>query len=199
MELTEKLLQDVLNGHYDVAKAAADYEQKQETEKEMAELSLKINLAIKNLKWDAANATLDEIQKKVPKDSPYPQALRFEILLGQKQYKKAYHLASSISKAHTDNAGLQNQLAWTLVARPGLEKRDTALAEKIAERANTATKGKSPTVLDTLARAQFMNGRKKEAMTTEQKAVEISQGALQEHLKKTFASYQQGILPEATD
>jgi hypothetical protein len=108
-------------------------------------------------------------------------------------------MAGSISEAHPDNAELQNDIAWTLVARPGLEKRDTALAEKIAERGNKAAGGKNSALLDTLARAQFMNGKKQEAIATEQKAVDLTEAGRQETMKATLKSYQDGKLPEAAD
>lgn len=196
MEMTEKLLDDVLSGQYDIAKGAADYEKEQQTQKKMSEFSHRLNAAIKDKNWDEANATLDEIEKSLPKDSPYPQMVRFRILVLQKNYDEAYRLASSISEEHADNADLQNELAWTLIARSGLEKRDAALAEKIAERANTASKGKNSEILDTLARAQFMNGKKDEAVATEQKAVNLAEGELQVQLKNSLASYQDGKLPE---
>jgi len=199
MEMTEKLLDDIMSGHYDIAKAASDYEKQQETEKQMSEFSRKLNAAVKAKNWDEANATLDEIEKKLPKDSPSLQMARFQILLLQKKYDEAYRLAGSISETHADNVGLQNQLAWILITQPGLEKRDTVLAEKIAERANTASKGKDSEILDTLARAQFMNGKKDEAIATEQKAVNVAEGERQDQLKKSLASYQNGKLPDSRD
>jgi tetratricopeptide (TPR) repeat protein len=91
---------------------------------------------------------------------------------------------------------LQNSLAWTIVAQPGLEQRDLALAEKMAERAKEATQGKEPAVLDTLARIQFLNGKKTEAIATEQKAVDIAPDDQKVFLNKFLADYQQGKLPE---
>lgn len=196
MEMTEKLLDDVLSGHYDIGKAEADYEKQQAAEKQMEEFSRKLNAAVRAQNWDEAYATLDDMEKSLPKDSVDPKMIRFRILLLQKKYDEAYRLAGSISEAHAENADLQNELAWTLAARPGLEKRDTVLAEKIAERANTASKGKDATVLDTLARTQFMNGKKDEAVATEQKAVNLAEGELQGQLKNSLASYQDGKLPE---
>jgi hypothetical protein len=93
---------------------------------------------------------------------------------------------------------LQNSLAWTIATQPGLEQRDLALAEKAALRANEATQGKEPAVLDTLARVQFMNGKKTEAIATEQKAVNAAADDGQKRaLEKILADYQQGKLPKA--
>ena len=86
--------------------------------------------------------------------------------------------------------------AWLIATRPGLEKRDLALAEKMAGRANQATQGKEPAILDTLARVQFMNGKTNEAVATEQKAVNLAEGPVKERLQQFLTSYQQGKLPD---
>jgi hypothetical protein len=85
------------------------------------------------------------------------------------------------------------------VARPGLEKRDTALAEKAALRAVKASGEKDPGILDTLARAQFMNGKKAEAIATEQKAVNLADADKQSGFKKNLKSYQDGKLPDVEE
>jgi len=94
---------------------------------------------------------------------------------------------------------IQNSLAWTIATQPGLEKRDLALAEKMAVRANEATKGKEPAILDTLARVQFLNGKTNEAVATEQKALDIAPDEQKAFLKKFLASYQEGKLPEINE
>ena len=161
------------------------------------ELSKKLSQAIKNKDWDAADAPIAEIEKSGAR--PWAinlDTVRFSILLGRKNYAEAYKLAESLSDAHPDNAMLQNSLAWTIATQPGLEKRDLALAEKIAVRANEATQGKEPAILDTLARVQFMNGKQTEAIATEQKALDHCAGRTKRIFKKFLASYQQGKLPE---
>ena len=69
----------------------------------------------------------------------------------------------------------------------------------MAGRANQATQGKEPGVLDTLARVQFMSGKTNEAVATEQKAVDLADGMKKISLQRTLMSYQQGKLPEAPE
>ncbi|HEX4263215.1 MAG TPA: redoxin family protein [Verrucomicrobiae bacterium] len=195
MTMTEELWNDILSDHYDVAKAAADYNKEQSGHDQLAKLSAKLRDAVKNQKWDDANATVDEMEKAMPENSNYAQMVRMEILLMQKKYDDAYRIAGAISDAHPDDAQMQNALAWTLATRPGLEKRDLSLAQKIAERANKAAMGKDAGVLDTLARIQFMSGKKDDAIATEQKAVDVADADRQEILKGTLKSYQDGKLP----
>jgi len=69
----------------------------------------------------------------------------------------------------------------------------------MAGRANQATRGKEPVILDTLARVQFMSGKTNEAVATEQKAVNLAEDPVKAKLQKFLTSYQQGKLPEAPE
>jgi thiol-disulfide isomerase/thioredoxin len=199
MGLDEKTLADILAGRFDITKYAAEYERQYQAQKQDTELRIKLTKALKNKDWDAAEAAVAEMKKSEPAMGDSLDTVRFSILLGRKNYTDAYKLAESLSDAHPKNAMLQNSLAWTIAAQPGLEKRDLALAEKAALRANEATKGKEPAVLDTLARVQFMNGKKTEAIATEQKAVDIAPDEQKAFLKKFLTSYQEGQLPKVDD
>ena len=164
------------------------------------DLSKKLGTSLKQKDWDGAEATVAEMEKSLPAgERDGLGVVRFQILLGRKDYAGAYKLAGSLSDAHPDDASLQNELAWSIAAQPGLEKRDLTLAEKMAGRANQATKGKEPVILDTLARVQFMSGKTNEAVATEQKAVNLAEDPLKAQLQKFLTSYQQGKLPEAPE
>jgi thiol-disulfide isomerase/thioredoxin len=195
MEMTEKLWEEILADRYDVAKAAADHEKAQAAQGQMRELSTKLGVAVNAENWDEANRIVDELAKLNPENTLAPQMTKMSILLKQKKYDEAYKIAAAVSEAHPEDAGLQNMLAWNLAAQPGLEKRDTVLAEKIAERANKASGGKSPEVLDTLARTQFMNGKKEQAIATEQKALDLASPEQAAELRANLKSYQAGKLP----
>ena len=87
-----------------------------------------------------------------------------------------------------------------MATHEGLEKRGLLVAEKIAESANTGAQGKSSAILDTLARIQFLLGKKPEAIASEQKAVNAAADDGEKHaLEKILADYQQGKLPKAND
>ncbi|HEY2083823.1 MAG TPA: redoxin family protein [Verrucomicrobiae bacterium] len=190
MEMTEKLWEDVLTDHYDMAKAAADYDKEQAVQGQIMKLSATFTDAMKNEKWDDANVAVDALAKAMPEDQLTPQMMRMDLLFAQKKYDEGYRVAASVSEANPDNAGLQNTLAWTLAMRPGLQKRDLALAEKIAERGNKAAMEKDAHILDTLARIQFMNGKKDEAIATQQKAVDAADSSSQGAMKMTLERYQ---------
>jgi len=197
MELKEKLLEDVIADKFDVKKAAAEFDQEKKNKDQIMELYGKLSKEARAEKWDDADKTLSEIEKLLPEDQRDGAGMmRFRILLGRKDYDNAYKLAGSLSDTHQDNPMLQSALAWAILSTDGIEKRYLPLAEKLAARASKAAEDKNPDVLDTLARAQFMNGKKKEAIVTEQKAVELAEeGQMKDALKKSLASYQADKLP----
>jgi len=200
MELKESLLEDVLAGRHDLKKAAAEFEQNENRKKEQAELSRKLGISLAKKNWDDAEAAVAEMEKALPEKQRDNYAMvRFQINVGRKDYEAAYKVLRAFSDAHADEAGVQNQIAWTIVARKGLEKRDLALAQLAAERANKAAKGKDPAVLDTLALVQFMNGKKPEAVATQQKAVELADGDAKQKFEETLASYKAGKLPKSEE
>ena len=71
-----------------------------------------------------------------------------------------------------------------------IKQRDLALAEKIAMRANDAAQGKDANVLDTLARARFMQGKKDEAIALQEKAIAMAENEQQKsNLQKSLDEY----------
>ena len=195
MTMTEKLWEDILSDKYDIAKAAADYEKASANGQKMQELSAKLHMAVSGEKWDEANSLVDEMAALDPENSISPQFTKMNILLAQKKYDEAYKVAGALSDAHPEEARLQLTMAWTITTQPGLEKRDTVLAEKMAERGNKALDEKDPSALEVLARIQFMNGKREAAIMTEQKAVYAAPADAADPLKKNLQSYKDGKLP----
>lgn len=198
--LKEELLGDVLAGRYDLKKAAAEYEEAKKREEAQEALYRKLNTSLAKKNWADAEAAVAELEKALPEDERDNFAMaRFQINTGRGNYDEAYKALRAYSDAHADDGRLQNAIAWTIVARKGLEKRDLVLAAKAAERANQATKGKDAAVLDTVARVQFLTGKKTEAIATQQKAVNLADGAMKKQLEKSLAGYQAGELPDVEE
>jgi len=87
-----------------------------------------------------------------------------------------------------DDVSLQNNIAWLYATAKDAAVRDNVKALVHASRAAALSKEKNATVLDTLARAYFVNGKAKEAAETEKKALELE--PKNEDFKKTFESYE---------
>ena len=197
MAMTEDLLSQMLADKFDTAAFATQYEKQEQEQAVLMEQSSKLQAALKEKNWDAADAAVTELEKSVPENARFQFAgARMQILLGRNDYAGACKLAKSASDAHPDNSVLQNELAWALVATKGVDQQGLAVAKTVAERANTAAKEKEPGILDTLARAQFMNGLTNEAVATEKKALDLATDEMKNDLKNTLTDYQQGKLPD---
>jgi thiol-disulfide isomerase/thioredoxin len=200
MGLTEAVLGQILADKFDTGSFAKKYEKDQLAATLRNALYHKLRTAMKTNDWDAADAALAEVEKAEPENARYQfGTTHLQILLGRKDYDGAYKLAESLSDAQRNNTVFQNELAWTLVTSKDLNQRGLVVAKKIAERANTAAKEKEPQILDTLARAQFMNGMTNEAVATEQKAVDLAPAEMKDYLNKFLTNYQQGKLPEMSE
>jgi thiol-disulfide isomerase/thioredoxin len=197
MTLQEETIDQVLAGKFDIKKAADEAAEQKKNEGQVEQLGQEMAAALKTKDWDTATAKLDEIAKLVPADEQDGLSkARFGIAIGKKDYPAAYKLAQQVSDAHKDDAQIQNDLAWEIAADPSIEQRDLALAETFATRANAATNGKEPAILDTLARVQFMKGKKDEAVATETKAADLAPEEQKATYQTTLDSYKKGELPK---
>jgi thiol-disulfide isomerase/thioredoxin len=83
-------------------------------------------------------------------------------------------LGRSIMERARDYPMLLNRIAWEIMTAPGIVSRDMKLALEAAEAVNDATKGENAVILDTYALALFENGRQKEAVKVQEKAVKLA-------------------------
>ena len=197
MTLEDKVLDAVLAGTFDTKQAVAAAAEVQNRQAVLEKLSGEFEAAVRSGQWDTASQKLDELAKHLTPEQQAGLVLpRYGIAVGQKDYKKANQVAREGSEANKDNAMLQNALAWELLTDPMLAERDLPLAESIANRANDAAGGNNPDVLDTLARAQFMNGEKDKALATETKALSLAPEQLKGSIQAAVESYKKGEAPK---
>jgi thiol-disulfide isomerase/thioredoxin len=198
MELKEPVIEQVLEGKFDLKKAAAESETLAKNQDQLMKLSRQFAQAMQEKQWDQAESSLAELGKLLPEEQrPNLGTARFALLLSKGDSKGAAKLAGEVSDANKDNAMLQNQLAWELLTHEGVKDRDLQLAETIATRANQASENKNPAFLDTLARALFMQGKKDKAVELQEKAVTLASEDQRTALRKTLDSYKEGKLPDA--
>lgn len=199
MELKEELLDQILTGKFDVAKFAKDFAREQAEQKRRMELSAKLSKAMRNKDWDAADASIAEMEKLMPESARDRFSMpRLQVLLGRGNYSSASKFAQTLSDTHSQDAQFLNGVAWTLVLHAELPQSELELAERIAERANKQAKEKDADILDTLARAQFRLGKKEQAIATQETAVKIAGKGNDAQLHKTLDAYKQGKLPPAS-
>ena len=198
IKLKEDFLERVLSGSFDIRKAAAEYEQRQKREEQVSTLWKEFQRQSRARDWDRAEATLAQMEKLLPEDErDNLVTTRFGLLLERQDYRNAYKVAKEFSDAHPDEAMAQNQLAWSIATKAGLAERDLDLAEKIARRANDASKGGNAEILDTLARVSFMKGQKGPAVELQEKAVSLlAEGGRKAQFQKVLESYKAGKMPD---
>lgn len=198
MKLNDETITRVLNGTFDAKAAAAAADAERQQEVQLQEAWQAIVRAMKAKEWDTATEKLTAFAKLLPEEQkPGLDAVRLDISLGKKDYPGAYDLIRKISDARKDSPMVQNELAWRILTDAQFEKRDLELAETLATQANTATEGKDPSILDTLARAKFMRGDKAEAVKLQEKALSLADDDdAKKRLQATLDSYRKGQLPE---
>ena len=197
MELKESVIDQVLAGTFDLQKAAAEFAQQKTNEAQLDQIGDELDAALEAKEWNDAAAKLAEMQKLLPSDETNRLDLvRFSIFLGKKDYPGAYKLAAQISDANTNDVRLLDKLAWGIATDPSIETRDLDLAEKIAKQGNEAAKGQDPSILDTLARLQFMRGHKDEAVKFEEEAIKVATDDQKDELQQTLDAYKKGELPK---
>jgi thiol-disulfide isomerase/thioredoxin len=196
MELEEKTIEKVLAGKYDAKEAAKAAEEKEKNQAELTKLSSELMASMQAKEWDKAEATLTQMEQKMPENfRSGAEMARLKIMLAKGDEAKAVLLANTLSDKDKENAVMQNELAWSLVTAEGIKDEGLGAAAKIANRANDAAKGKDPAILDTLARVLLMQGKKEQAVETQQKAVDLAEGDMKDALQKTLDSYKEGKLP----
>ena len=196
MKLPEELITKVLAGSFDPQKAAAANEAFAKNQEALAALQGKLTRAAKDQQWNDAEDALAEMEKLLPGDEGLALArLRLCIARGdQAALKKA--VVARVGD-QTDNATLQNELAWTIATTDHTSPAALEVADTLAERANEITKGKEPSILSTMARIAFLKGKKNRALDLQQRAIDASERKNKNELRKALVSYQAGKLPAA--
>jgi thiol-disulfide isomerase/thioredoxin len=86
-----------------------------------------------------------------------------------------------------------NQLAWVILTAPMIKDRDLSLALRVAKLASDGSGGESPEILDTYAKALWDNGKKKEAIEAQQKAVNLAkEEKMKAELQQRLDEYKAG-------
>lgn len=104
-----------------------------------------------------------------------PQIQQYlELAASRGSPEKLAQLGQQIIENGGDNPMAMNGLAWNILTARQIVQRDLKLALQAAEAANRASNGEDPSILDTYALALFENGKKREAVKAQSKAVELA-------------------------
>ena len=202
MQLNEKLLGDFLTGTTapEPDKNKSEKKTKDGTVKDETSSTLeKLGEALNKKNWDLAEKILPEalLTLNARDQANLKESAEAIIALGRGDPSKINAMYEKSSQDHSDNAEVQNEIAWDLLTNPRFGKNiNLTLAEKCAVRAVALTKEEEADKLDTLARVRWLQGRKEEAIKLQEKAVsKASYLTLKEELQLTLDSLRKGVLP----
>ncbi len=198
-QLKAEMLTEVLAGTFDTAKAAEADAKAQASQQAMQQASRKLGKAMQEKDWDTAKTVLDELEKENPAMSAQLASVRLRIAIGSGDSAGAVKYGEKFLAGPVgENPRALNQIARDVATK--LEKpSDEALefAAKAASKGVEVTKGEDAALLDTFARVQFLQGKKEDAVKTQEKAVSIADAEKKEEMEKTLSAYKEGKLPAA--
>ncbi len=119
--------------------------------------------------------------------------VKFDILVKcRNDIKGASAIGRYMVEKATEEASFLNNLSWSLLTDEPFKGQFNELALVAAEKCNHASDGESYMYLDTLALAQFENGKVAEAIESQKKAVELcpKDSSLMVELKERLAQFE---------
>jgi hypothetical protein len=121
---------------------------------------------------------------------------KFTILLeAVNDPEAAYALGRELVRDTWNDANTLNEIAWFVVDEPGIRTRDFAFAMEAAQRANELTEGKSPAILDTVARVYWEQGDIGTAIAWQYRALARAVGTPWEPSIRRTLQYYERIAP----
>lgn len=186
----DDVVKGLLDGTYDVDEKAKEAEQRAALEARVEPLLIEIDRLASSGKIEEALAKLDEVIVLGYDSVRLTLTKAHAMMTMLNDPDGAYAFLTKMSDGHfkSDSDAL-NDISWFILDTSGLPKRDLELAQKFAERANTLTNGKDPSVMDTLARAYFMRGEVDKAIELQNKAIALADGELKALLETHLMEY----------
>jgi len=139
---------------------------------------------------------IEDFDKVITLDPRHAHAYVYRGLCRMKrgEYKAAVGDYLSALKLRPKDASIHNNLPW-LYATVKIEKlKDKAKALEHAKKAANLSKERNAEILDTLAKAYYINGKVKEAVQTQKKALKIEPG--NEAFKRNLEEYSRALSAE---
>ncbi len=195
--LKEKLIEDVLAGSFDVAKAAAAYLQGREMKEKADGLWDQFQAAAGAKDWTKAEELLAEVAKVTPEDDMDSlDRTRLQLKLKKEDFAGAEAVAKEMAARQQTDAPYHDGLAWMIATSGAASKGILEIAEKSAVLADKLTNGKDASVQETLARVQFLRGNKAAAIATQEKGLALADEKGKKAMQRALDSYKAGQLPE---
>ncbi len=197
-QLTDKTIDDVLEGKFDIAKSKAAADTDAKTREAMMRHGVRTAKALADKNWPDAEKSASDFEAALPDGKKYiATAMQFRIAVSKRDGSAANDAARKLASSPDTDSAVSNEIAWALLTEKVLEKPDLEVAEKLARHGvEKATGNSKAAVTDTLARALFRMSKKEEALKTQEEAIgSTSDEKLKASLIKTLEAYKRGELP----
>lgn len=187
-------LKAVVDGSWNRDEYAVEFKKKQEADQVM----MALNMAAQAGDWDKALTLIEKIAEADP-NNPRWAFTKIQIQMRAGRHKEANVGFGELAKNQWEDPRILNFIAWTMLTEMPEGEVDAAQAQKIVERANELSDGKDGSVLDTMARAYYVQGNVEKAVEIQEKAVEIGLPGNDEALKKTLEQYKSELADKAKE
>ncbi len=186
-------IEQIVHDRWDAKAFRASFEKELREEYESQKLQMAYIEAARKQDWPGAVKGLDAWIAAQP-DNPFPQAMKFKVLLGQMHDSAAaYGMGRSIVAKFGENPMVMNDVAWYVVDDKAVTDRNLEFALEAATKAAAATNHADAAILDTLARVYWEKGDKAKAIEIQKEAVaKAPPGPMADDLKKSLETYQGG-------
>jgi tetratricopeptide (TPR) repeat protein len=176
----ETLMEQALAGHWLKQYQTAVFEGKSEEELAALEKEVRAQLPV--------GVDFDQFKRQVAHRKVVSDYLQTAIEGDADQAKK---LAPTVLDELKDEPDLLNQLAWMILTNKSIKYRDLKFALEVAKEALDVSQEQDANIVDTYARALWDNGQRQEAITWQQKAVQLAPNdAVRKGFQKTLEQYQ---------
>ena len=190
----DKPLEQIVKGEYDIAKAAADFEQARAAKAAQRAITMAVRGAQQSGDWAPVVDALKAGLEKTPSDALRMMAV--QILSGPAQRPaEAWGIAEEILKTKADDPMAMNQLAWIIVdPRGGVTEPNLDIAMRAATRACELTKNEDGPTIDTLARVHFRKGDVARAIELQKQAIaKTAEGPMKTEMAATLGEYESAL------
>lgn len=147
-------------------------------------------------KKGSEDRAIEDFDKVIILDSRWSSAYIYRGLCRMKggEYKEALSDYKRVLQLKPKDAGIHNNLAWLYATANDEKFQDKGKALEHARKAAELSKERNAEILDTLAHAYFINGKLKEAVEAERKALKLKPG--NQEFKERLEEYQRVLSNE---
>lgn len=201
----DETLEKIVEGEFDAVTYAKEKQEREERQRKLMEqarpLLQEMERAYHAEEWSKLSAAVDALLRLDEETFSQYALHKYFALIKQGKTAEAQQWGNGMATdLYDDNSGLLNWFAWAIVDPASTlddDQIDSDLAIKLAKRANELEKGKNPDVLDTLARAYFMDGQYEHAVETVKKAIELEKAEeLRAQYEERLQTYQAALESE---